>query len=74
MQDACEDLGQRNPGIHILEEGFTSVIVLFLNIRDERWLLTDKQVQQPSQDSSGVVDSQVRSLAEEIGQYICLQH
>jgi hypothetical protein len=54
------------------------VIVLLPYIRDERWLLIDKQVHQASQHGCGVVDSRVSGLAEEVGQklrrsYLLLQ-
>src|SRR5947207_12141262 len=74
LQNACEDLRQGNPGIRILEESFACVIVLLPYMRDERWLLIDKQVHQASQHGRGVVDSQVSGLAEEVGEKIRLGH
>ena len=70
LQNICEDLGQGNPGIRILEEGFACVIVLLPYMRDERGLLIDKQVHQASQHGCGVVDSRVGGLAEEVRQKI----
>src|SRR6266480_7444577 len=74
LQNVCEDLGQGNPGIRILKERFACVIILLPYMRDERWLLIDKQVNQTSQHGRGVVDSQVSGLAEEVGQKIRLSH
>src|SRR2546423_15054572 len=67
LQNVCEDLGQRNPGIRILEEGFACMVVLLPYMRDERGLLIDKQVYQTSQHGRGIVDSRVSGLAEEVG-------
>jgi hypothetical protein len=50
------------------------VIVLLPYMRDERWLLVDKQVHQTSQHGCGIVDSRVGGLAEEVGQKICLSY
>jgi len=37
-------------------------------MRDERWLLIDKQIYQTSQHGRCVVDSRIGGLAEEVGQ------
>ena len=64
-ENASEDLRQSYLCIHAFEALLTGIIVAFAYVGDERLLLLHKQVKQAAQDSYGIVNASVSSLAEE---------
>lgn len=65
-----EDFRQSNPSVRILEDRFAGLFILLPCMRDERWLLFNKQIDQASQHSRSIIDPGVGSLAEEERQKI----